>query len=69
MSAISNGIFSVKQDKWLKEPTKLTIPDLDQEAFAREFKKWEDKYFSIINEEDSLTEGFRNSIIYNLGNY
>lgn len=59
MSAISNGIFSVKQDKWLKEPTKLTIPDLDQEAFAKEFKKWEDKYFSIINEEDSLTEGFR----------
>lgn len=53
---ISNGVFSVKNDKWIKKPVIQDIPELNKEAFDKEFKKWEDKYNTLIEEAKKLTE-------------
>ncbi len=47
---VSNGIYSVKQEKWLSEPKMVEIPDLDTDKFDAQFKMWEDKYLSIIDD-------------------
>lgn len=53
----SNGVYSILQNKWIKEPIQADIPDLDQEAFDKELKIWEDRYSSIYNKAtESLTE-------------
>lgn len=44
----SNGIYSVMEDKWIKEPVQADIPDLDKEAFDKVFNEWEDKYFELL---------------------
>lgn len=46
----SNGIYSVMNDAWIKEPTKSDIPDIDIDAFNELFREWEDRYFSLLNE-------------------
>lgn len=45
----SNGIYSVMNSAWIKEPVKEDIPEVDHEAFEKLFKEWEDKYFDLIN--------------------
>lgn len=45
----SNGIYSVMDDKWIKEPVHADIPDLDEDAFNEEFSKWEKKYFELLD--------------------
>lgn len=45
----SNGIYSVMNNSWIKEPVKADIPDIDKDAFEKLFKEWEDKYFDLIN--------------------
>lgn len=49
--AKSNGIYSLNTG-WIKEPVQQDIPDLDREAFEKEFSKWEDKYFDLLSEVD-----------------
>lgn len=49
-SAISNGIYSLYEDKWIKFPEKLDIPDID---ISDEFEEWEDRYQLIISNNDS----------------
>lgn len=44
----SNGIYSVLNNKWIKEPVQTDIPDINQEEFAKLFKEWEDKYFDLL---------------------
>jgi len=44
----SNGIYSVKEDKWIKEPVQTDIPDIDYDAFEEQFKGWEDRYFDLV---------------------
>lgn len=45
-NAVSNGIYSLKQDKWIKKPIKADIPEvqLDSELL----QKWADKYNNIV---------------------
>ena len=45
----SNGIYSVMDGKWIKEPVQADIPDLDEDAFNEEFSKWEKKYFELLD--------------------
>ena len=45
----SNGIFSVLNNKWIKEPVKEDIPEVDKEAFDKLFKEWEDRYLKIVD--------------------
>lgn len=47
---VSNGIYSVLHDTWIKEPVQADIPDIDTEVFEKLFKEWEDKYFDVVAE-------------------
>lgn len=50
-TAITNGIYSLYQDKWLKFPQKLTnIPQVDISA---SYEKWKQKFESAIASGDS----------------
>lgn len=54
---VSNGCYSVLNKKWLKEPVAEDIPEIDKDAFEKEFKVWEDRYFKIVDKaEDKLDE-------------
>lgn len=53
---VSNGIYSVLKDKWIKEPVEQDIPEVDEEVFEEEFTKWEDKYFVLINNPEINSE-------------
>lgn len=44
----SNGVYSVLKGEWIKEPVKEDIPEVDTEAFNKEFGKWESRYFDIV---------------------
>lgn len=46
----SNGVYSVLNKKWIKEPVQADIPELDREAFDKLFTEWEDKYFDLLDE-------------------
>lgn len=45
---VSNGIYSVLKDDWVKAPTKEDIPEVDQEAIDKAFKPWEKRYTALI---------------------
>ena len=45
---VSNGIYSVMNDTWVKEPTKEDIPEVDQEAIDKAFKPWEKRYKALV---------------------
>lgn len=54
--AKSNGMYSL-YNGWIKKPVQTAIPDLDEEAFEKEFKKWEDRYFDLIDRSDIKLSG------------
>lgn len=58
----SNGIYSVLHDKWIKEPVKEDIPEVDMEEFNKLFKQWEDRYKEIIGEETMETKQVKESV-------
>ena len=45
---VSNGIYSVLKDNWIKEPTQVDIPEINMEEFNKEFQPWEDRYNELI---------------------
>lgn len=45
---VSNGIYSVMKDEWVKEPTREDIPEVDQEAIDKAFKPWEKRYKALV---------------------
>lgn len=55
---VSNGVYSVKKNKWIKKPVHEDIPDYDKEALAELVDKWEDKCKKLIDEieEDKLED-------------
>lgn len=56
-SRISNGVYSIKNEKWLVEPVMTEIPDLDTDKFDSQFKIWENKYFELLADyKDGLLE-------------
>ncbi len=55
---ISNGIYSVQNDEWLKEPVVQDIPEVDMDAFKAEYETWEAKCKDIkenAKKESSVT--------------
>jgi predicted nucleotidyltransferase len=40
---VSNGIYSVQNDEWIKEPVAQDIPEIDMDAFKAEYDVWEAK--------------------------
>lgn len=53
--AKSNGIYSLNSG-WVKKPEQKDIPDLDKEAFDKEFKVWEDRYNDLVNNDNATSE-------------
>lgn len=47
---VSNGVYSVKDNDWIKEPELTDIPELDQEAFDKLYQEWEAKCKDLIKE-------------------
>ena len=52
----STGIYSVLQDKWIKEPVAEAIPEVDEEEFNKIWTKWETEYNNIIKSIPESTE-------------
>jgi hypothetical protein len=47
---VSNGIYSVKKNKWIKKPVQEDIPEYDKEALAKLVDKWEEKCKKLIED-------------------
>ena len=47
---VSNGVYSVKKNKWVKKPVHEDIPEYDKEALATLVDKWEDKCKNLIDD-------------------
>jgi predicted nucleotidyltransferase len=47
---ISNGVYSVKKNKWLKKPVHEDIPDYDKDALNKLVSKWEEKCKELIDD-------------------
>ena len=55
---VSNGIYSVMFDQWVKEPTKDYVKDVNQEEITKFAKPWIDRANEIIkNVDDNLPDG------------
>lgn len=51
-AATSNGIYSIIEDKWIKEPDIDAIPDeIDEENFNKLFSEYEKEYRSLKDED------------------
>ena len=47
---VSNGIYSVKKNKWVKKPVQEDIPEYDKEALEELVGKWEEKCKKLIDD-------------------
>lgn len=47
LTNISTGVYSLKKG-WLKDPSQLIIPEIDEAKFEKEVAKWEEKYLEVI---------------------
>ena len=57
---ISNGVYSVMQEKWIKEPVMEDIPEFDKTAFEAAFKPWEDRYMELKEKANkAITEALK----------
>ena len=45
----SNGVYSVKKDKWEKHPVQEEIPEYDKEALNKLVTKWEKKCVDLLD--------------------
>ena len=52
VSATSSGIYSVKKDKWITEPSKFDIPEIDEAELQREINTWENRYQEVYGKHD-----------------
>lgn len=50
MPTASNGIYSVKNNEWVKEPKHDAIPDIDKQALGDKVEKWKERADKIILE-------------------
>ena len=46
---VSNGVYSVMKDTWLKAPVQQDIPDIDMDEFNKDFQEWKDRYEEVSN--------------------
>lgn len=47
---VSNGVYSVKKNKWVKKPVQEDIPDYDKDALGKLVSEWEDKCKKLIDD-------------------
>lgn len=49
---VSNGIYSVRNNQWIKEPEQVAIPEINMDEFNKEFEVLEANYREFINSDD-----------------
>lgn len=54
MPRISDGVYSVTKDEWLKKPEPKDVPEIDEEKFDTEFSKWQEKVDDILDKGEDL---------------
>jgi len=47
---VSNGVYSVKKNKWVKKPVQEDIPEYDKEALDKLVDEWEEKCKKLIDD-------------------
>jgi hypothetical protein len=47
---VSNGVYSVKKNKWVKKPVEEDIPEYDKEALSKLVEEWEEKCKKLIDD-------------------
>ena len=47
---VSNGVYSVKKNKWVKKPVQEDIPEYDKEALNKLVDEWEEKCKNLIDD-------------------
>lgn len=47
---VSNGVYSVKKNKWIKKPVQEDIPEYNKAALEELVGKWEEKYKKLIDD-------------------
>lgn len=57
-----NGIYSVLQDRWIREPVQQEIPDLDEEAFNKMLDEWKARCEQVLGIASSTEEKERDLI-------
>ncbi len=45
---VSNGVYSVKKNKWVKKPVQEAIPEYDKDALSELVAEWEEKCKELI---------------------
>ena len=50
-TVISNGIYSITKDEWIKKPTPLEDNVIDVEKLP-EYREWMERYCDVQDEED-----------------
>lgn len=56
----SGGIYSVKDNKWLKEPSMVEVPEVDEKEFEEELSKWEDECNEILYNLEDIEDSIKN---------
>lgn len=55
---VSNGVYSILADTWLKEPVASEIPDINQADIDKEVEIWEARYNDIVDRAEKELIGF-----------
>lgn len=50
---VSNGIYSILNNTWIKEPEEQNIPEIDLAEIADTLKPWEDEYKKLVKAIES----------------
>lgn len=71
--SVSGGVYSIKDDKWIKEPDINDIPEIDQEAVGQGLNEWIKRYEEItaspdIEEIDEYIDDLYNLRINSIAN-
>lgn len=71
--SISGGVYSIRYDKWITEPDRNNIPEIDQEAVGQGLTEWTTRYEEItasptIEEIDNYIDELYNLRINSIAN-
>ena len=53
---VSNGVYSIMNNHWVKFPEITKIPDIDQKEIDAIVKPWEEKYKTLVDEVEKSPE-------------
>ena len=52
-ASVSNGIYSIQKDEWIKEPVPTVIPEIDYSQLKKDLQPWIARYNELIQDVKS----------------